>query len=68
MSAGGTGNMDMYVALNRYPSTSSYDYASTNAGNAESISIASPVANQWYYIVLEAKQPFSGVTVGVTYD
>lgn len=68
MSAGGSGNMDMYVALNRYPSTTSYDYASTNSGNAENISIPSPVANQWYYIVLEAKQPFSGVTVGVTYE
>lgn len=68
MSAGGTGNMDMYVALNRYPSTTSYDYASTNSANAENISIPSPVANQWYYIVLEAKQPFSGVTVGVTYE
>jgi microbial collagenase len=60
--------MDMYVALNRYATTSSYDYASTNAGNAENISIPSPVANQWYYITLEAKQPFSGVTVGVTYE
>lgn len=68
MSAGGSGNMDMYVALNRYASTSSYDFASTNAGNAESISLTSPVANQWYYITLEAKQPFSGVTVGVTYE
>ncbi|HEY0587971.1 MAG TPA: collagenase [Pseudoduganella sp.] len=68
MSAGGSGNMDMYVALNRYASTSSYDYASTNTGNAENISIPSPVANQWYYLTLEAKQPFSGVTVGVTYE
>jgi microbial collagenase len=68
MSAGGTGDMNMYVALNRYPTTTSYDYASANAGNAENISIPSPVANQWYYIVLEAKQPFSGVTVGVTYE
>jgi microbial collagenase len=68
MSAGGSGNMDMYVALNRYASTSSYDFASTNAGNGENISLTSPVANQWYYITLEAKQPFSGVTVGVTYE
>jgi microbial collagenase len=68
MSAGGTGNMDMYVALDRYPTTTSYDYASTNAGNTENIGIASPVANRWYYLVLEAKQPFSGVTVGVTYE
>ncbi len=68
MSAGGSGNMDMYVALNRYASTSSYDFASTNAGNGESISLTSPASNQWYYITLEAKQPFSGVTVGVTYE
>ncbi|MCE3263333.1 MAG: collagenase [Pseudoduganella sp.] len=68
MSAGGTGNMDMYVALDRYPSTSAYDYVSTNAGNSESISIPTPAANRWYYILLEARQPFSGVTVGVTYD
>ncbi|WP_035372912.1 M9 family metallopeptidase [Pseudoduganella violaceinigra] len=68
MSAGGSGNMDMYVALDRYPSTASYDFASTNSGNAENISIASPAANRWYYLTLEAKQPFSGVTVGVTYE
>jgi microbial collagenase len=68
MSAGGSGDMNMYVALDRYPSTTSYDYASANAGNAENISIPSPVANHWYYITLEAKQPFSGVTVGVTYE
>jgi microbial collagenase len=68
MSSGGTGNMDLYVALDRYPSTTSYDVASTNAGNTENISIASPVANRWYYLVLEAKQAFSGVTVGVTYE
>lgn len=68
MSTGGSGNMDMYVALDRYATPTSYDYASTNAGNIESISIPSPVANRWYYITLEAKQPFSGVSVGVTYD
>ncbi|WP_342120492.1 M9 family metallopeptidase [Pseudoduganella sp. OTU4001] len=68
MSAGGSGNMDMYVALDRYATSNSYDYASTNAGNSETVSIASPAANRWYYITLEAKQPFSGVTVGVTYE
>lgn len=68
MSAGGTGDMNMYVAMDRYPTTASYDYVSANAGNAENISIPSPVANHWYYILLEAKTPFSGVTVGVTYE
>ena len=68
MTGGGSGDVDLYVALDRYPSTSSYDYASTRSGNSESVSIPAPVANHWYYIVLEAKQPFSGVAVGVTYD
>lgn len=68
MSAGGSGNMDMYVALDRYPSTSSSDFSSTNAGNSESISIPAPAGYRWYYIALHAKQPFGGVTVGVTYD
>lgn len=68
MSAGGSGNMDMYVALDRYATTASHDYASSNAGNSESIGIPAPVANRWYYITLEARQPFSGVTVGVTYE
>jgi microbial collagenase len=68
MSAGGSGDMNLYVSLDHYPSVTFYDYASTNAGNAETISIPSPVANRWYYIVLEAKQAFSGVTVGATYE
>jgi microbial collagenase len=67
-SAGGSGDMNMYVAMDRYPSTSSYDYASAKSGNSEGVSIANPVANRWYYIVLEAKQPFSGVSVGATYE
>jgi len=68
MTGGGTGDVDMYVALDRYPSTTAYDYASARSGNSESVSIAAPAANRWYYIVLEAKQPFSGVSVGVTYE
>lgn len=68
MSAGGTGDMDMYVALDRYPSTASYDFKSANAGNSENISIPAPAGNRWYYIALHAKQPFANVTVGVTYD
>ncbi len=65
---GGTGDVDLYVAMDRYPTTTSYDAASTNTGNRESVSIAAPTANHWYYIVLKAKQPFSGVTLSATYD
>ncbi|MES2129074.1 MAG: collagenase [Pseudomonadota bacterium] len=68
MSGGGSGDMNLYEALDRYPTTSSYDAASTATGNTEAISIAAPVSGHWYYLVLEAKQAFSGVSVGVTYD
>ncbi len=65
---GGTGDVDLYVAADRYPTTSSYDAASANVGNSESVSIAAPLSGRWYYIVLKAKQGFSGVTLGATYD
>jgi microbial collagenase len=64
----GTGDVDLYVGQNFYPTTTSYTGASTNTGNSESISIAAPVSGQWYYIVLKAKQAFSGVTLNATYD
>jgi microbial collagenase len=67
-SNSGTGDMDLYVGQGFYPSPSNFTAASGNAGNSESISIASPVANQWYYIVLKAKTPFSGVVLNATYE
>ncbi|MBV8467592.1 MAG: collagenase [Burkholderiales bacterium] len=67
-TSGGTGDVDMYVARDRYPTTTSYDFASANPGNNESVAIASPVANHWYYIVLNARQPFTGVSISATYD
>ncbi|MBJ7312126.1 collagenase [Rugamonas sp. CCM 8940] len=67
-TGGGSGDVDMYVALDRYPSSSSYDLASASAGNSENVSIATPAAGRWYYITLKAKLPFSGVTLNATYD
>jgi microbial collagenase len=64
----GTGDVDLYVALDRYPTTTSYDGASVNVGNQESISISAPASGRWYYVVLKAKQSFSGVTLSATYD
>jgi len=64
----GSGDVDLYVALDRYPSASDYDLASAKSGNNESVSIASPAAGRWYYIVLKARQPFAGVAVNATYD
>jgi len=64
----GTGDVDLYIAADRYPTTTSYDAASANAGNQESVSIAAPATGRWYYVVLKAKQSFAGVTLSATYD
>lgn len=64
----GTGDVDLYVALDRYPTTTSYDAASVNVGNNESVSLAAPASGRWYYIMLKAKQPFSGVSLNATYN
>ena len=64
----GTGDVDLYVALDRYPTTTSYDAASVNVGNNESVSLAAPVSGRWYYIMLKAKSSFSGVSLSATYD
>ncbi|HYD79190.1 MAG TPA: collagenase [Paucimonas sp.] len=67
-TSGGTGDVDLYMALDRWPTTTSYDAASATAGNRETISMPSPATGRWYYIVLKARQPFSGVTLSATYD
>ncbi|WP_253273732.1 M9 family metallopeptidase [Collimonas arenae] len=67
-TSGGSGDVDLYIALDRYPTIGSYDTASINIGNRENISLASPAAGRWYYILLNAKQAFSDVTLSATYD
>lgn len=68
VSGGGSGDANLYLALDRYPSATSYDAVSANAGNAENIGIASPAAGRWYYLMLDAKQPFSGLSIAALYD
>lgn len=65
---GGTGDVDLWLAPDTYPSTTSGDPRSTNVGNNESISIAAPVTGRWYYIMLKAKKAFSGVTLSASYE
>lgn len=67
-SRGGNGDVDLYMALDRYPTVASFDMVSATAGNAENLYLPNPVAGHWYYIMLNAKTPFSGVTVYATYD
>ncbi|HEX7339435.1 MAG TPA: M9 family metallopeptidase [Rhodanobacteraceae bacterium] len=65
---GGTGNADLYVSGNSYPQTTSYDAKSTNSGNDESVTINAPTTGTYYYVMLNAVAPFSGVNVSATLD
>jgi microbial collagenase len=67
-TTGGTGDANLFVAKGRYPGKTSFDFASQNVGNTESVSIASPVGGNWYYITLNAKTTFSGVSLNATYE
>lgn len=67
-TGGGSGDVDIYVKKDNYPSTTVYDAASLKAGNNESITIAAPTANTWYYITLKAKQAYTNVSVGASWE
>ncbi|WP_242608556.1 collagenase [Actinomadura formosensis] len=61
-SSGGTGDADMYYNGSTWATETSYTKRSINAGNNESITVASPAAG-YHYITLYGKNAFSGVTV-----
>lgn len=67
-TSGGTGDVNLYLAADRYPSPTSGDLSSATKGNNESISIAKPVSGHWYYVTLDAKKPFANVILSATYD
>ena len=66
-TSGGTGNANLFVKAGGWPSTSDYHWASTNTGNAESVSVASPNGGQWFYITLNAASAFSGVNISASF-
>lgn len=64
----GTGDVDLYVAADHWPVPGNADYSSVKTGNAEDVSVASPLANRWYYVTIDAKGPYSGVSLSATYE
>jgi microbial collagenase len=62
-TAGGTGDADLYVSHRGWPSATDFDQSSVHAGNSESVDIAQPVANTYYYVAVTAKAPYSDVAV-----
>ncbi len=64
--SGGTGDADLYTKAGSAPTTSIYDCRPYKTGNAESCTVASPVAGK-YYLKVHAYAAYSGVTVKASY-
>jgi hypothetical protein len=65
--SGGTGDANLYLRLSSLPTTSTYTSRSILAGNTDSITLASPAAGT-YYFLLYGNLAFSGVTIKATYS
>ncbi|WP_439680742.1 collagenase [Embleya sp. MST-111070] len=65
-TTGGTGNADLYYGGGTWATTTDYRAKSTNAGNAETLTIADPPSG-WVYFTLAAAQSFTGVTASTQY-
>jgi Zn-dependent metalloprotease len=64
--SGGTGDADMYVKRAAAPTLTVWDYRPYLTGNAETVTVANPVAGDWY-IGVNAYATYSGVTLKTTY-
>jgi hypothetical protein len=65
--SGGTGDADLYVRLGSQPTSTTYNCRPYLTGNAETCTMASPAAGDWY-IGLNAYAAFSGVSLNATYS
>lgn len=65
-TAGGSGDLDMYVRFGSQPTTSTYDCRPYRSGNAESCSFAAPQAGT-YHVMLRGYSAFSGATLTASY-
>lgn len=66
--SGGTGNADLYVRANQWPSTTAYDYRPYLAGNDEVVDIPSPLTGVYYYAMVRARAAFAGVKLEARFD
>lgn len=67
-ASGGTGNADLYVNQGAYPTTTTNTCASTTASsNAETCTITSPAAGDWY-IMLKGTEEYAGLALRANYS
>lgn len=70
-SSGGSGDLTLSIDYGRWPTAGHYAAQSSQPGTAQSLGIAQPGSNDWYYVVLGSKDSrasYSGVTVSASYD
>src|SRR5262249_23217896 len=61
-TAGGTGDVDLYVKFGSAPTTASYDCRPYKAGNAETCTITTAKVGT-YYVMLNGYAAYSGATL-----
>lgn len=66
-TAGGTGDVSLYVRAGARPTATSFDASSIHAGNAESVTVAKVTAATTYYLRVVGVQAYTGVSVQATY-
>jgi hypothetical protein len=64
---GGSGDADLYVRRGQPPTTSTFDQRTMTQGNSDQISIASPVAGE-YFIMVRGYLAYSGVTLTASFS
>lgn len=66
-TAGGTGDVSLYVKAGAAPTATSFDASSIHAGNAESVTVVRVATATTYYLRVVGVQAYSGVSVQATF-
>lgn len=67
VTAGGSGDSDLYVKFGSAPTTTSFDCKSEGGSNAETCNIATAQAGR-YYVLIHGYSAFSGVSLTGSYN
>ncbi|GAB3093459.1 S8 family peptidase [Lysobacter terrae] len=59
---GGSGDVSIYMAKDRFPTTTNYDLKSVKPGNSEAVFVTKPAAGD-YYLLVVAETPFAALSV-----
>jgi hypothetical protein len=66
-TAGGTGDVSLYVKAGALPAATSFDASSVHVGNAESVIVRSVPKATTYYLRVVGVKAYRGVSVQASY-